>query len=225
MDDTGLYFKLGRVSPATAERWDALRQSFVIDETDDTRTTDVLLDLKLQVGGIVGNANIARTTKALLRRLEAILESSSQTRARGYGFVVTELQDPMEFLARLQEAYAITKFTFTAHRPNFVDAEEFTRALEEWGDTMGGRHVQASVSGDDLNERSVERQTRKALAGGGEVVAQIRATSGSRMRTIRPGYNPIVVEESSDTNEGKNVAIDEIRERYRRLREEGSDDE
>lgn len=217
------YFKIGRITKRIQPQWDPARQDFVDVETKPAPYTHAIIDLETQVCGVAMNRWIASTPRALGRKLAALLDNSRVGEA-GFRFWVNEILNPSDFIAQIQEAYAIKKFSFTAFRPNFPDPSDLARALEEYVQRIDAEAGQAIAKGISLDAKRVEREARRTIAAGGAVSARVQSDQRERPATIKPGQTPVVVRDADvDTADQRSAAHARIVGKYQEVR--GADDD
>jgi hypothetical protein len=105
---------------------------------------------------------------------------------------IVPIPDPEDFLASLNDAYAVSKFSATFRGPNPFDADEhFQKPLSVYLSSANGEKGKAQIQGEDLNREVLQAVTRSTAATGNEASARIRKTKSQKFTTINLRGDPI----------------------------------
>lgn len=175
VDDTGLYFRIGRRSKQRVPVYDQSSQDFLDQEMHRAPYAHALLDWRRELVGISKEPSLAPSATIFAKRFKRLLNAASLPEAVGYTFDVSTVTNPEELLVALRNAYAITHFRYTLRRPNPWDADEaFVKPFEQLVQQTEARSGNVTVSGHSLDVTPLERITRSAAATGDEVKVRLR---------------------------------------------------
>lgn len=221
IDDSSLYFRIGRTSKSTFEVYNDGR--FVDEEFETSPYTHVVLDTELEVCGIARKRKLARTTNGIARQLARLLNQSVRARAIGARFEISMINDPEDFITRLKGAYAIEKFWMTFTRPNAIDVEEdYIKPMERLLSEAEGRRGKTELEGADLEVEVLEQLSRSAASTGDDAGASIRPEPEVKIRVSLRGNAVDIAQDSIDTEDDKMTIIERLRARYESIREGSS---
>ena len=107
LDNTGLYFRVGRTSKLTVEIY---KDGNFLDQPFETAPyTHVILDTSLEVSAIARKTKLSQKTVGIANQFVKLLRESEKGRQLQADFEIGELNDPEDFLTHLRNATAITK--------------------------------------------------------------------------------------------------------------------
>lgn len=126
----------------------------------------------------------------------------------------------MTFIDAIRTAQAVTRFSFTASRPNPPDVNRLIqRPAEEFTQAAGGERTRVEVEGEDLDRELIEEVSKAVAAVGETAAANIRREAGVRTKRIYLTGNPVVEPVDADKSESILSAIlSQSREAYDRVR-------
>jgi hypothetical protein len=141
----------------------------------------------------------------------------SQAEAR---LAVAALNDPQDFITRLQAAFSIQKFAVTFRRPNPWDVDrDFHGPFEKFLVETEGDKGKAIVEGESLKPEPLEQVASSAAALGDDAEAQIRTGPGRRPIKKRLRGNPVNFRaDDADDRDAKIGIVQRARELYLRVR-------
>ncbi len=189
--DTG-YFAIGRTTKATIEKFDETSGDFLEEELETSPYTHCVFNAQIGLIGIARKATLAQTTKGIANRIKQLLSSSPVIADSQVSVEIVPIPDPEDFLASLNDAYAVSKFSATFRGPNPFDADEhFQKPLSVYLSSANGEKGKAQIQGEDLNREVLQAVTRSTAATGNEASARIRKTKSQKSTTINLRGDPI----------------------------------
>lgn len=216
----GIAFAMGRTVAVTSPKFDSVSHDFLEEEAMRAPFTIGVFDQRHQVCGIIRKSGISQSSTEIASKLQTLLNATPYAQESNSTIVVDPIQDPVSFLDAIRSAYAVTRFSFTASRPNPPDVNRLIqRPAEEFTQAAGGEKTTVEVEGDDL-DREVIEEVAKAVAAVGETAAAfVRPESVGRGKKVHLGGNPVVEPVNPEENESLLTAIlNQTREAYDRLR-------
>lgn len=187
----GLYFAIGK---------QLSKQLGELDEDGDFRNqtslvapnTHAVLDLHYQVLGIAANSEVAPKPDSVARKLKKLLQQTAAVRDHGCLVSIDPITDPRDFLHRLEQAKAVTKFQVAYGLPNIWDVEEdFQKPFQKTAHEAGSERSVASFAGPALEKDVLMKLTRAASAIGKSAKAWVKRTKADRRSTpISTQSNP-----------------------------------
>lgn len=128
LDETGLYFRIGRISRSTLGTYEG--GNFVDQEFETAPYTHVVLDTRLQVCAIAQKAKLSPKPTGIAHRLVELLTKRTHERLYSLEFEIHPINDPEDFISYLRKARLVTSFWVTFSRPNDIDVEaDFVKPL------------------------------------------------------------------------------------------------
>lgn len=224
IDDSGLYFRLGRASREKLELYDSSSHRFLDQDFETAPYTHVVLDPELEVCGIAKKIRLAPTAANIAQRFARLMNASESALGLGATFEIDDIKDPEDFISQLANAYSISKFWMIVSRPNAFDADDFIKPLQQVLESANGEKAKAELKGENLDSEQLERLARSAAASGDDAVAWIKPKKGAKRTKKQLRGNPANIAQGdvSDARERKHL-LTQLREFYRRIR--GSDGE
>ena len=217
IDAFGLYFRLGRTTVTTKSFYNEDSHEFVEVNDQVAPFTHVFCDTSLEVCGIGRQRELAPDVIGIARQLEAVLNSTLDD-STPYGFEISPIRDPADFIQEIQRAYAVLNFQFTFSMPNAWDTEEdIQKPVEEYAKAARAKKGAVQISGPGLDKAVVETVARATAASGNEAKAQIKPTKQAKAETrfLKKGNTASVKGPDDVTGEPeKKSLISGIRERY-----------
>lgn len=120
LDPNAMYFRLGRATISTAERY---RDGNFVDEPDEVAPyTHVLIDAKLELCAIARKPRVSPTAKGIANAFARLLNEAPEGSKVQARFEIAALADPEEFIELLATAHSVSKFWVTFSKPNPFDA-------------------------------------------------------------------------------------------------------
>jgi hypothetical protein len=221
MDKSGLYFRMGKSTKETLQVFD--KGGFHDAPFNVAPYTHVLLDTKLEVCAIAKNSKLSVDVDTVAANLVRVLKakSSSQFRDSMLDFEISPISDPKDFLYHLKAAYAILSYRVEFSRPNPLDADEdFHKPLQRLLKATRGQKGLTEVKGDALDEGTLERLTRSAVAAGNNAHAKLRM-SGDSPVSVRKSTttNPVILTTEGEPDEAQlAILLNDIRSKYEDVR-------
>lgn len=219
IDQSGLYFRLGRAATERLELYDAAEHRFVDREFKTAPYTHVVVDVDLEVCAIAKKIRLAPSTTNVAQRLARLLNSSDSAHAMRANFEISDIKDPEDFITQIANAYSISKFWMVVSRPNAFDADDFIKPLQELVEVTKGEKGKAELKGENLDSEQLEKLARAAASTGDDAVAWIKSRKGAKRTKKQLRGNPanLTQDDVSNVAERKRL-LKEIRELYRRIR-------
>lgn len=223
LDDSGLYFALGRTARSKVSVLDTKTGDFAEREFESAPYTHVFADVAYELVAIAQKTVLAPNVNSIGRQLGRLLNGSRAARRHRVTFAVSEISEPEEFLRELQSAYAITSFTVTFTKPNPFDVnEEFLLPMERLAQAADGSSGSTTIRGRALNSEPLTDLTRSAAATGDNAVARIRLGADSRpVRRSLKGDTAKIPEDRIETREDKLTFLQRLRAKYDEIRGDG----
>ena len=218
LDQTGLYFRIGRISRATVGMYE--EGVFQDQEFETAPYTHALLDTQLGICCIAKKAILARSGQAIANQFARLLNKSSRAHELEAEFEIDSIYDPEDLISYLSRAYSISKFMVSFKRPNPFDAEQdFQRPMQNYLREAQGETGKTEIEGDSLKVDPLESLTRAAAASGDNAVAHMKMEAGESRIRKRLKENPVILscEEVAEERQ-KQALMEEIRETYHRIR-------
>lgn len=220
LDDTGLFFALGRVTKATTPRYDEVEGNFKEESLEEAPYTYVFLDTNLQVCAIAKKTRIAPKVDAIAANLRKLLCTANAAKNRGVNFTISEISNPEEFIQSLRDAHAILRFTATFSRPNPFDVEkDFHRPLENLHQATEATSGKTELKGPSLNQDVLTQISQSIASTGDTASARLQALPDTKPVTKYLKQNPAVLnEEELATDDDKRSVLAKVRSLYRQIR-------
>jgi hypothetical protein len=219
LDESGMYFALGRTTRSTVEMYDPTSGNFVEAEFETAPYTHVICDTSLEVCGIARKSRLAQTAAGIARQLQNLLNASTSESTR-WRFEVSAISDPEEFIAQLRAAYVVTRFGLTFTLPNPFDVnKDFQEPMERLLRDADGQRGKTLLNGKDLDTDVLEELARSAAATGNDAEATIKRTANSKPARRRlAGDVASITEKDIGSDSDRKGILDEIRGLYARIR-------
>jgi hypothetical protein len=220
LDDSGMYFRIGRITKTILERFDSVTGDFLEEPFEEAPYTHAFVDLDLEVAGIAAKSRLAPTAVGIANKLQEILQRSEPARLRRLDIEVEPIVDPDDFIQQLRDAYAITRFSVTFGRPNPFDVnQDFQGPLERFLNEASGETGRATISGKNLKSGPLEEIARSAAATGQDATASLRTSKGSKPVKKRLRRQPAAVAvEDLNGEVDKDQFVAEMRKAYSAIR-------
>jgi hypothetical protein len=119
------YFAVGRTTKSIIEKFDEETKNFVEEEYQQSPYTHVVYDAEIGLLAIARKSRLSPTVRGIARKIEKLLTLTSVVKNYEIEVAIDYLRDPQTFLALLESAYTITRFTATFGGPNPFDADEY----------------------------------------------------------------------------------------------------
>lgn len=220
VDETGLYFRLGKLSRARLSTVDEASGDFIEEEVDNAPYTHCVLDLPSEVCAVAQSFDLAPTPIALAGRLADVLRASQSLQAAHGALSVDPIRDPEEFIELLSSAHAVKSFTYSFRRPNPFDVDrDFVEPFEKLTKETTADNGNVTVKGPSLAPEPLTAIARSAAATGDDAKARIQLAprASTIVRSLKTHSASVVVPEV-DTAAGKSEALRAIRIEYERVR-------
>jgi hypothetical protein len=200
--------------------FDEETRNFSDSEFAPSPSTHVVLDVESEVCAIAKHTEIAPRGSRIGTRLQELLNATILQPK--ISFVVVPIQNPHNFLERIEKAVAVRHFSFGVGRPNAFDVEEyFIRPAQQLVREMDSDDGRMAVDGKDLDRGLVAELARSSAATGQPVAAKILDTQEGRPIRIRMGGPPdfiIFQEEAPESDEQRRSVLRALRSLYARVR-------
>ncbi len=211
-------FALGRTTKRTFEKFDQESGNFVIESLETSPYTHCVFDAGFGFIGIAKKPSLANTTSAIARRVKELLSYTKEVAENNITVEVDPIADPNAFLAELQHAYRVTRFTATFHGPNPFDADLlFQKPMSVYLSAADGNKGKTEVDGSDLNRETLEAVTRSTAATGNDASAKLKREPDSRLVTVRMRGGVISTRYEDDSHRPEAV-LNDLRDKYKEVR-------
>jgi len=221
VDQSSVYFRLGRTSRAVVSQIDASTGNFVEQDFESAPYTHFLLDYDRELVAFMRRVSLAPTADAIASRLLQVLASSRIAHELRCTFSIGPISNPDNFLEALKSAYAIRSFTFSVQRKNPFDVnKDFVDPFERLVEATQARDGNVTVKGPALSEAPLEEIARSAAATGDDARARVQLASGASAvhRSLRGNVATISADEL-DSVAGRQAAISAARAQHDRIRD------
>ncbi len=218
VEETALYFRLGRTTKSTVERYKD--GNFVDEPFEAAPYTHVIVDLELEVSAIARKPRLSPRANAIADAFARLLNESQEGARLNAKFEIGEMADPEEFIAQLASAYNVSKFWVAFSKPNPFDVnQDFVRPMQKLLSDSDGDQGKTELKGTALRPEVLQDVARSAAATGDNAGATMQLDqAGQRVKkTLR--QNPVVITQEDVTEtEDKKTLLRRMREVYRRIR-------
>jgi hypothetical protein len=102
IDETGIYFRLGRTTRSTVSQIDEKSGDFIESQVDSAPYTHVLLDYQLEMAAFVRRVSLAPTSDSIAKRLAQVLNDGFTARELRCSFSIGPVSNPDTFLETLK---------------------------------------------------------------------------------------------------------------------------
>jgi len=220
LDQTGLYFRVGRTSKTTIGIYNEGECNFLDQEFETAPYTHALVDVDLELCAIAKKTRLSPTTFGIARQFIRLLNKSPKAKELNASFEIDDIKDPEDFISQLREAYSISKFWVRFSRPNAFDAnEDFVKPVQKMLKESNGEKGKAELQGSNLKAETLEVVARSAAATGDDAGALIKPNERARKVKKQLKGNPVnISEEDVDNTIQKLNLLHRIRTLYRRIR-------
>lgn len=185
LDDSGGAFAIGRTTNTTLSRYDEEQGNFVEEDSEDSPYTVCLYDLQIGFVAIKKKTRLSPTTEGIARQLSKLLSQTEAAKSNEIEVRIDAIPDPFNFIARIQSARYIKRFTAHFTGPNPFDADElFQKPLSVYCQAIQGETGKVITEGEALDSETAISVTRSVAATGNEASARIIEHEGSRARNI-----------------------------------------
>lgn len=211
-------FAIGRITKTTVEKYDPSSGDFTESIDESGPYTFVYFDAELGVLGIAKKAKVANDVKAISRKIQKLLFSTTLVKENKIDVRVDAIPDPESFLQKIHSAYAIKRFKANFTGPNPIDADVlFQRPLAYYCQQLNGEQGSVSVSGKSLNEDSIAAIAKSTAATGNNASALVQSEPGAKVSSI--SFDNDVRKVFVDAESDKERTLAFIRSAYREVRQ------
>lgn len=191
LDNTGMYFRLGRTSRSTIELYE--NGNFIDVEFESAPYTHVLLDVELELCAIAKKTKLAPHSKGIARQFVRLLNESEMNRKIKAEFEIAELTDPEDFISYIRKAHGIQRFWFTFSRPNPFDSADILKPLERMLTEVDAQKGKTEIKGKNLSSEILESIARSSAATGEDAAAILQLEPNTPTVRKRLRENPMVI--------------------------------
>jgi hypothetical protein len=220
-DEDTMYFAFGRTTTSSLEQFDESTGNFSVTPVDNSPNTHVFIDFRLQVAAIAKRPSLAQPINAIARRLSQLLTESRAVRELEGTVEVEAIPDPEDFVALLQSAHQVVRFSMYFSRPNPWDVEQdLQKPLEAALSSLGGDGGVATFIGSALYGDELSKLARAAAATGNDASARLRPVKDAKLVTKRLSGSVVTLTEEDEEELAKMTPrlLTWIREQYARVR-------
>jgi hypothetical protein len=216
----GVAFAMGRTMATKSPQFDSVTHDFLEEEVMRAPFTIGVFDQRHQACGIIRKSGVSQSSTAIASKLQILLNAAPFAREGNSEIIVDPIQDPISFVEAIRASKSVTRFSFTARRPNPHDVNRLIqRPAEEFTQAAGGERTTVEVEGDDLDKGLLEEISKAVAAVGEKASASVKLDEGTRTKRIYLSGNPVV--EPVKIEWGKNIfdaILTHTREAYDRVR-------
>ena len=220
IENDGIAFAMGRTMAVRSPQFDTVSHDFLEEEVMRAPFTIGVFDQRHQTCGIIRKSGVSKSSTEVAAKLSILLNAAPYARESNTRIVVDPVRDPVGFIQAVREAESVTRFSFTARRPNPHDVNRLIqRPAEEFTLAAGGDRARVEVEGDDLDRDLIEEVSKAVAAVGETAAANIRPTPGARTKRIHLSGNAVVEPvEHGATHTLVGAILQRTREAYDRIR-------
>lgn len=216
----GIGFAMGRTMAVKSSRFDNISHDFLEEDAMRAPFTIGVFDQRHQACGIMRKSGVSQSSNEIASKLASLLNAAPFARDSNMLIQVDPIIDPVGFLEAIRAASSVTRFSFTASRPNPADVNRLIqRPAEEFTQAVGGERTNVEVEGEDLNKEVIEDLTKAVASVGETAAANVRPEPGARTKRIHLGGNAVI--EAVNVSQSGNIfgeILSQTREAYDRIR-------
>lgn len=218
VDESTIYFRFGRTTKTTVERFKDGR--FVDAEIETAPSTTVLLDWRRELCAIAGRAKLAPTTPGIASTLQRLLNEGEPRVEFPVEFEIGSLKNPDGLIESLLRAYQVQSFWLTVTRDNLFDVQKhFIKPTEETVKELRADKGKAVFTGSDIDGETAAALTRSVSASGDEAGATLRYVEGGpKVRVALKKEAVVLTADNLETLQERARVANEMRARYREIR-------
>jgi hypothetical protein len=212
------YFRLGKTSRTKVEMY--RNGNFVDAEFESAPYTHVLVHYPLELVAIAKKTKLSPNVVHIGNRLRRLLAYSARGRDYRARFEISPINDPQSFIAMLNNAYSITRFSYEFSRKNIFDIDkDFIDPLEKTIEAVDGKKGVAVLKGDAMKSGPLEAIARSAASTGDDVSATLKTSRrAKKVRKKMRGNAATVQVEDLDGNDQMKKAAIEVMDKYLQVR-------
>lgn len=218
INNTGAYFRVGRVSKSTIEVYED--GQFLDAQFESAPYTHIVLDFNLELCAVAKKSRLSPKVSGIANQIARLLNQSEIGRRFQVKFELGQINDPKDLITHIRRAHSISKFWMTFARPNLFDVEEdFVKPMEKALDSADGQTGKAEIKGDNLNSERLEELARSAAASGNDASAWIQTEPSTKKVRKNLRGNPVVLTQKDlSTYDQMTVFYNQMTEIYRKIR-------
>jgi hypothetical protein len=216
----GIGFAMGRTMAVKSPQFDSVSHDFMEEEAMRAPFTIGVFDQRHQACGIIRKAGVSQSSSEIASKLASLLNAAPYARESNMRIFVDPIIDPVGFLEAIRSASSVTRFSFTASRPNPADVNRLIqRPAEEFTQAAGGDRTRIEVEGENLDKEIIEDLTKAVAAVGETAAANVRPEPHARTKRVYLGGNPVVEPvDAGASNTLFGAILGQTREAYDRIR-------
>jgi hypothetical protein len=218
LDTDAMYFRLGRATVSTAERY---RNGNFVDEPDEVAPyTHVVLDVQFELCAIAKKPRVSPTVQGIANAFARLLNESPEGSRLQARFEIGAMSDPEEFIELLATAHSVSKFWVTFSKPNPFDANaDFVQPMQKLLREADGDQGKTEMKGLTLKSEVMQEVARSAAATGDDAGATVQLQhEGQKIRKSLRSHSVIVTQDQMDELDDKRTFLQRIRDVYNRIR-------
>jgi len=198
IDQNAIFFKFGRITTKTRDKFDKNSRQFIEAEDDMVDSTRCIFDSDKQILAIERRYNtpypsiLARYIADIINNIHEtpLIDKLKNSKKAFLSMCICEthaISDPINFIEYISTAFKVTEFDVTFFRKNPPDFEELLqKPMQSFLEETGGDTSSAGVkSKDGLHIEKLVDVSRAAAASGSDASARIQKTSDSRNERVR----------------------------------------
>ena len=221
-DGEYMCFQFGKTSTTKTSEYDNEAHKFLDKENPDARYTNVYIDQKYEMVGIVQNSKLPQTEILANRIANIILRNCDNNSV--LNITINPIFDSTGLVKIVDSAYAVTNVVFETTPPNPWDADDFSKHMQGYVAESNGEKGKVSVSGPDLNKETVKSTIRSTNSLGQGRKVQVRIRENANDRPIMKKYENII-KIIIDKKDDFLSVVKKIRQKYPEIKQGNTDDE
>jgi len=218
IDESGGSFAVGRTTKTTVGKYDSETGDFIEEYFEESPYTICLYDINIGLIAIAKKSKLTPTTKGIANKLTKLFSSSANVIDRNLDVKIDLINDPENFIQKIESSFNLKKFTSHFTGPNPIDADElFQKPLSVYCQAINGEKGKVIVEGTGLDTDVAVSVAKSSAATGNEASARIIEIRGSAGKTINLKGDPVKITYKEE--EFKNdMALNDMRSEYARVR-------
>lgn len=211
-------FAIGKTTITSLSKYDPQSGNFVEEAFEASPYTFCVYHLGIGLVAIAKKTSLAADTTGIAEKLSALLSSTRVVKSNNVSVVIDPISDPKDFLRRVSQAYAVTKFKAWFTGPNPMDADKlFQRPLSVYCQEVAAERGSVEVEGKELDKGVIADVATSTAATGNDAAATVIDKKGMRSQRIRMRRDNVKKSYPADIHDRRKVAED-MPEEYGRIR-------
>lgn len=220
LGQNGLFFFLGKETKSSTSIYDTDEGNFKEGSLEEAPYTQVFIDTTIQLCAIGKKNKISPKTQNIATNLANLLNKSATSREGNFSFIISQINNPENFLKSIENADAVKKFSFSLSRPNPFDANrDFHEPLKKLTREINSKKGKAEFVGENLSKEVITDLAKSVSTSGDDATAKLIPKIGGPAIAVRLGNNPARLHAKDDELKGKKEEfLSEIQNLYFKIR-------